>query len=121
MDMKIIIDTIWVLITAKMVFFMNLGFAMVESGFARTKNFIVFAISSLGFLFLGWGLMFGDGNPFMGLKGLLFLSGADNSPATGSAYQGVYSAIGWTGVPLFAKFFFQLVFAGTAATIERKI
>jgi len=125
MDMKIIVDTIWVLITAKMVFFMNLGFAMVESGFARTKNcvnilsknFIVFAVSSLGFLFLGWGLMFGDGNPFMGLKGLWFLSGADNSPATGSAYQGVYSAIGWTGVPLFAKFFFQLVFAGTAATI----
>jgi ammonium transporter, Amt family len=124
-DSKIILDTIWVLITAKMVFFMNLGFAMVESGFARTKNcvnilsknFIVFAVSSLGFLFLGWGLMFGDGSPFLGLKGLFFLSGADNSPATGSAYQGVYSAISWTGVPLFAKFFFQLVFAGTAATI----
>jgi Amt family ammonium transporter len=45
------------------------------------------------------------------------LSGADNSPATGAAYQGVYSAINWTGVPLTAKFFFQLVFAGTAATI----
>ncbi|MBI4396337.1 MAG: ammonium transporter, partial [Elusimicrobia bacterium] len=42
---------------------------------------------------------------------------ADNSPATGDAYQGVYSAINWTGVPLTAKFFFQLVFAGTAATI----
>lgn len=125
MDMKIIVDTIWVLITAKMVFFMNLGFAMVESGFARakncvnilSKNFIVFAVSSLGFLFLGWGLMFGDGNAFVGLKGLWFLSGADNSPAVGSAYQGVYSAISWTDVPLFAKFFFQLVFCGTAATI----
>jgi len=125
MDMKIIIDTIWVLMTAKLVFFMNLGFAMVESGFARakncvnilSKNFIVFAVSSMGFLLLGWGLMFGDGNPLIGLKGLLFLSGADNSPATGQAYQGVYSAISWTGVPLYAKFFFQLVFAGTAATI----
>ncbi len=125
MDMKIIIDTIWVLITAKMVFFMNLGFAMVESGFARSKNcvnilsknFIVFAVSSLGFLLLGWGLMFGDGTPFVGLKGLWFASGADNSPATGSAYQGVYSAIAWTGVPFWAKFFFQLVFCGTAATI----
>ncbi len=125
MDLKVILDTIWVLITAKMVFFMNLGFAMVESGFARgkncvnilSKNFIVFAVSSLGFLFLGWGIMFGDGNAFIGLKGLWFLSGADNSPATGSAYQGVYSAISWTGVPLFAKFFFQLVFCGTAATI----
>jgi Amt family ammonium transporter len=45
------------------------------------------------------------------------LSGADNSPATGDAYQGVYSSINWTGVPLPAKFFFQLVFAATAATI----
>ena len=32
-------------------------------------------------------------------------------------YQGVFTALNWTGVPLFAKFFFQLVFAGTAATI----
>lgn len=125
MDMKIVIDTIWVLITAKLVFFMNLGFAMVETGFTRvkncvnilSKNFIVFAISTLGFLFLGWGLMFGDGNPFIGLKGLFFLTGADNSPAVGEAYKGVYSAISWTGVPLWAKFFFQLVFCGTAATI----
>ncbi|MFH1269931.1 MAG: ammonium transporter [Candidatus Omnitrophota bacterium] len=122
---KVMVDTIWVLVTAKMVFFMNLGFGMVESGFARSKNcvnilsknFIVFAVSSLGFLLLGWGLMFGDGTPFIGLKGLFFLSGLDNSPATGEVYKGVYSAISWTGVPLFAKFFFQLVFAGTAATI----
>ncbi|MDD5120715.1 MAG: ammonium transporter [Candidatus Omnitrophica bacterium] len=125
MDMKVIIDTIWVLITAKMVFFMNLGFAMVESGFARSKNcvnilsknFVVFAVSSLGFLFLGWGFMFGDGNPLIGLKGLFFASGLDNSPATGEAYKGVYSALSWTGVPMWAKFFFQLVFCGTAATI----
>ncbi len=82
-----------------------------------SKNFIVFAISSLGFLILGWGLMFGDGNPFIGLKGLWFVSGLDNSPAAGSAYKGVYSAIAWTAVPLWAKFFFQLVFCGTAATI----
>jgi len=125
MDLKIVLDTIWVLITAKLVFFMNLGFAMVETGFARSKNcvnilsknFIVFAVSSLGFLFLGWGLMFGDGNPFIGLKGLWLASGLDNSPATGAAYHGVYSAISWTGVPFWAKFFFQLVFCGTAATI----
>ncbi|MFA5260242.1 MAG: ammonium transporter [Candidatus Omnitrophota bacterium] len=125
MTLKIMIDTIWVLITAKMVFFMNLGFAMVEAGMARgkncvnilSKNFIVFAVSSLGFLLLGWGLMFGDGSPFVGLKGLFFASGLDNSPATGAAYQGVYSSISWTGVPFWAKFFFQLVFCGTAATI----
>ena len=125
MDTKVVLDTLWVLISAMLVFFMNLGFAMVESGFARvknavnilSKNFIVFSVSSLGFLFLGWGLMFGDGNGFIGWNGLFFLGGADNSPAVGEAYQGVYSAISWTGVPLLAKFFFQLVFAGTAATI----
>ncbi|MBN1795768.1 MAG: ammonium transporter [Sedimentisphaerales bacterium] len=122
---KVMIDTVWVLITAMLVFFMNLGFGAVESGFARakncvnimSKNFIVFAVSSLGFLIIGWGLMFGDGNGFLGLNGLFFAGGADNSPAVGEAYKGVYSAISWTGVPLWAKFFFQLVFCGTAATI----
>jgi Amt family ammonium transporter len=125
MDAKVTVDTLWVLITAMLVFFMNLGFACVESGFCRSKNavnilsknFVVFACSTLSFWYLGWGLMFGDGNPYVGLQGLLMLGGADNSPATGDAYLGVYSAINWTGVPLLAKFFFQLVFAGTAATI----
>lgn len=125
METKVVLDTLWVLLAAMLVFFMNLGFAMVESGFARaknavnilSKNFIVFAVSSLGYLLLGWGLMWGDGNGFIGLKGLFFVSGADNSPAIGDAYQGVYSAISWTGIPLWAKFFFQLVFCGTAATI----
>jgi Amt family ammonium transporter len=124
-DRKVVSDTLWVLVTAFLVFWMNAGFALVESGMCRaknavnilSKNFIVFAVSSLAFYFVGWGIMFGDGNGFMGLKGLFFVSGADNSPATGSAYSGVYNAINWTGVPLSAKFFFQLVFAGTAATI----
>jgi Amt family ammonium transporter len=66
---------------------------------------------------LGWGIMFGTGTPYFGKEGLWFLSGADTSPATGDAYSGVYSSIAWAGVPLEAKFFFQLVFAGTAATI----
>lgn len=125
MDTKVVLDTLWVLLAAMLVFFMNLGFALVESGFARSKNtvnilsknFVVFAIASLGFLLVGWGLMFGDGTPWIGLKGLWMASGADNSPLVGDAYQGVYSAITWAGVPFWAKFFFQLVFAGTAATI----
>jgi Amt family ammonium transporter len=61
--------------------------------------------------------MFGDGNGFVGLKGVFMAGGADNSPATGELYQGVYSAISWAGIPFWAKFFFQLVFCGTAATI----
>jgi Amt family ammonium transporter len=124
-NQKVALDTIWVMIAAFLVFFMNLGFALVESGFCRAKNtvnilfknFVVFAVSSIAFLVLGFGLMFGDGNPLFGQNGLSFVMGADNSPATGEAYQGVYHALNWTGVPLWAKFFFQLVFAGTAATI----
>nr|WP_323745468.1 hypothetical protein [Parvivirga hydrogeniphila] len=98
-----------------LVFFMNLGFGLVESGFCRakntvsiiSKNFIVFAVSTIAFFVVGWGLMFGDGNGILGLKGLLFLGGRDDSPAVGDAYQGVYSALRWTGVPLLAKFFFH--------------
>ena len=122
---KVAMDTMWTLIAGMLVFFMNLGFASVESGLCRAKNtvtilaknFVVFAAASIGFLVLGWGLMFGDGNPFFGTQGLWFVGGADNSPAMGDAYKGVYSSINWTGVPLWTKFFFQLVFAGTAATI----
>ncbi len=134
--MRIGLDTVWVLVTAMLVFWMNAGFALVESGLCRAKNtsnilaknFIVFAASSVSFYVIGWGLMFGDGNALIGLKGLLFVAGPDNSPALGEAYasmnpfstatyDGVYSAINWTPTPLWAKFFFQLVFAGTAATI----
>lgn len=124
-ETKVALDTIWTLVTAMLVFFMNLGFAMVESGFCRSKNtvnilsknFIVFAVSSLAFWVVGWGMMFGDGNGFIGTSGLFFIGGEDNSPMPGDLYKGVYSAISWATVPLLAKFFFQLVFAGTAATI----
>jgi Amt family ammonium transporter len=135
-SLRIGLDTVWVLVTGMLVFWMNAGFALVESGLCRaknavnilSKNFIVFALSTISFYIIGWGLMFGDGNAFFGTSGLFFVSGADNSPALGSAYaamnpfstatyEGVYSAINWTPVPLWAKFFFQLVFAGTAATI----
>lgn len=135
-DMRVGMDTVWVLITGMLIFWMNAGFALVESGLCQAKNatnilaknFIVFAATTISFWIIGWGLMFGDGSPFVGSSGLWFVSGADNSPALGSAYaamnpfstatyEGVYSAINWTPVPLWAKFFFQLVFAGTAATI----
>lgn len=122
---KVIVDTLWVILASMLVFWMNAGFAMLEAGLQQAKNcvnicaknFVVFALSSIAFWFIGWGLMFGNGNGFMGMEGLFMLSGADNSPAIGAAYQGAYAAMNWTSVPFLAKFFFQLVFAGTAATI----
>jgi Amt family ammonium transporter len=134
-DLRVGLDTVWVLVAAMLVFWMNAGFALVESGLCRAKNcvnilaknFVVFACSTISFWVIGWDLMFGDGSPYVGRFGW-FLNGADNSPALGEAYaamnpfsttvyEGVYGAINWTPTPLWAKFFFQLVFAGTAATI----
>ncbi|NLV50154.1 MAG: ammonium transporter [Clostridiales bacterium] len=116
MDIKMIVDTFWVVLAAILVFFMNLGFAAVESGMARSKNavnilsknFIVFAVSSLGFLLLGWGLMFGGDNPIIGTRNLFIL---------GSSKLDFYKDTLTPNVPFWGKFFFQLVFCGTAATI----
>ncbi|MBA4017413.1 MAG: hypothetical protein C0483_09590 [Pirellula sp.] len=120
------LDTVWVMVCGMMVFFMNLGFGCVESGFARakntvnilSKNFVVFAVTSIFYWLIGWGLMFGggEGDDYIGKTGLWMVTGADNSPAIAD-YAGDYGSISWAGVPLWAKFFFQLVFAGTAATI----
>jgi len=116
MDMTMLVDTLWVLLAAVLVFFMNLGFAAVESGMARSKNtvnilsknFIVFAVSSLGFMLLGWGLMFGGDNPIVGTENLFIL---------GNTNLDFYKDTLTSNVPLWGKFFFQLVFCGTAATI----
>lgn len=124
-EIKVMLDTVWVMVAGMLVFFMNLGFAAIESGMCRakncvnilSKNFIVFAVSTIAFWVVGWGIMFGNGDDYIGKSGLWFVGGADNSPATASDYKGDYAAINWTGVPLTVKFFFQLVFAGTAATI----
>ena len=122
--LQVTIDTLWVALTGMLVFFMNAGFAMLETGLCRSKNavsllaknLIVFGLVVVTYWALGFGLMFGDGNPWVGGAGF-FLSGTDASPLTGSAYDGVFSALSWVGIPLEAKFFFQVVFAGTAATI----
>jgi Amt family ammonium transporter len=128
-------DTVWVLVCGMLVFFMNLGFGCVESGFARSKNavnilsknFVVFAVTSLAYWVYGWDMMFGSGDgAWFGSSGTWavgsFLgdearAALDNSPAVGDQYKGVYGALSWASVPLWTKFFFQLVFAGTAATI----
>ena len=102
------LDTVWVLLGAFLVFFMQAGFGMVEAGFIRakntcnilTKNFLDFCMASVGFFVLGYALMFGEGNAFCGFKGWCLVgaeSGAD--------------------VPLYAFWLFQAAFCGAAATI----
>lgn len=59
-------------------------------------------------MLLGWGLMFGGDNPFIGTENLFILGGADLS---------YYADTLTSNVPFWGKFFFQLVFCGTAATI----
>lgn len=110
--MQAIIDSVWVLTSAFLVFFMHAGFALVESGFCRRKNVVmvllknvsVVAIASLLFYVVGFGLMFGGGSPWIGLEGF--------APSAGSSVAGAPE-----NLPLFVFLFFQLVFAATAATI----
>ncbi len=104
-------NVLWTLIAAILVFFMQAGFAMVETGFTRAKNSVNimmknlmdFSIGSLGFWVMGFGLMFGTtAGHFIGTSGF-FLS--DAAPGTE----------GWEWTLVF--FIFQTVFAATAATI----
>lgn len=102
------VDTIWVLLGAALVFFMQAGFAMVETGFTRAKNAgniimkntLDFTIGSVAFWILGFGLMFGASN--FGIIG-----------TPDFLVRGDYS----TTVPTMAFFIFQTVFSATAATI----
>ena len=105
------IDTIWVLLGAALVFFMQAGFAMVETGFTRAKNagniimknLMDFAIGAPLYWIIGFGLMFGGSGALIG--GLDFFSLGD------------YSSILPAGVPKEAFLIFQTVFCATAATI----
>ncbi|MBZ4672217.1 MAG: ammonium transporter [Deferribacteraceae bacterium] len=102
------VDWLWTLIAAFMVFFMQLGFAMVESGFTRSKNalniimknLLDFAAGSIGFWAVGFAIMFGaTSTGFFGTEGF-FLSNWDMQD-------------NWT----LAFWIFQVVFCATAATI----
>ncbi|OJU11075.1 MAG: adenylate cyclase [Clostridiales bacterium 43-6] len=102
------VDVIWTLIAASLVFFMQAGFAMVETGFTRAKNagniimknLMDFALGSLVFWFVGFGIMFGSGNGFFG--------------AFDFFVQGDYT---FGALPLPVFLIFQTVFCATAATI----
>ncbi len=102
------INIVWTAVAAFLVFFMQAGFAMVETGFTRAKNAINimmknlmdFSIGTLAFFLIGFGLMFGATNGFFGTSHFL-LAGTD---VAGKDWN-------WTFL------IFQTVFAGTAATI----
>ena len=106
-DLIYSLNTVWVLVCAFLVFFMQAGFALVEAGFTRSKNavnilmknFSDFLIASLAFFAVGYAFMFGAGDAFIGKTGFFLMN------------------VTREDLPLFAFFLFQLVFAGTAATI----
>ena len=103
------LNTVWVLVTAFLVFWMQAGFALVEAGLTRAKNttnilfknLIDFVFATLAFWAIGYAFMFGSSaGGWIGTSGFLLTGGEDVA-----------------GLPLLAFWFFQLVFAGTAATI----
>jgi Amt family ammonium transporter len=104
------LNSAWVLMCAFLVFFMQAGFALVEAGLTRAKNasnimmknLMDFVMGSIAYWAVGYGLMFGTmTNGFVGTDGfVLGVGGGDVA-----------------GLPQLAFWLFQLVFAGTAATI----
>ena len=98
------LDTIWIVVAAILVFFMQAGFAMLESGMVRSKNSINvimknytdMCFGAIVFWGLGYGLMFGTSSGFFGTDGF--------APSQGDGKE-------------FALLFFQMMFAATAATI----
>ena len=103
------LDTVWVLIAAFLVFFMQAGFGMVEAGFIRakntcnilTKNFVDYCSASIMFFLVGYAFMFGAGNDFIGWAGFGMGEGAPNP----------------SSVSIWAFWLFQAAFCGAAATI----
>ena len=102
------VDTLWVLLGAMLVFWMQPGFALVEAGMTRSKNtanilmknFCDFMCGSVLFWIIGFSLMFGTDQGFLGWDGFFFRSNGGND-----------------NLPSAAFFIFQTMFCATAATI----
>jgi Amt family ammonium transporter len=126
-SLSVALDTVWVMVAAFLVMFMQAGFALVECGLTRAKNavnicmknLLDFSYGSIAFWAIGFGLMFSGGSPYVGQSGFFLqektieVAGDDDTTSEVSNFD----SLSWTSVPLEAKFFFQLVFAATAATI----
>ena len=108
------LDTVWTLLAGVLVMFMQAGFAMLTAGFTRAKNacnmlmknLMDFSFGTIAYWIIGFGIMFGAGNAFFGTSGFFLKD-------TGATF----ASLDWSSVPLEGKYFFQLVFCATAATI----
>ena len=117
-DLSLAMDTMWVVIAAVLVLFMQAGFAMLEVGFSSMKNvgsvvakiLVNLAIAALLFWAVGFAITFGTGNAIFGPQGwfLAVPAGQVNE---------VYAGLSWTQVPLSAKFLFQVAFCAVSLAI----
>jgi len=111
-------NTLWVVVAAVLVMFMQAGFAFLEAGLTRMKNaahiagknVLIFGLASLVYWLVGFGLAFGDGNGVLGTHG--FAPSIDALLAVGKA---PYSA--FVGIPGAAGWLFEVVFAGVSLAI----
>ena len=117
-DLLVAASTIWVVVTAVLVIFMQAGFAFLEAGLTRMKNaghiagknVLIFAIASLVYYCVGFGLAFGDGNGFVGTAG--FFPSVEELTAVGKAPFDWFSEI-----PGAAGYLFEVAFAGVSLAI----
>ncbi len=117
---KFMIDNLWILIAASLVFLMHLGFATLEAGLTRQKNTVnvlfknlfVVSIGLLTYALTGFQLMYpGDFNGYIGFGGfgIAVPSGQEFALLTPLGYQ--------LDMTMWTDFIFQGMFAATAATI----
>jgi ammonium transporter, Amt family len=117
-DLLIAANTIWVVFAAILVMFMQAGFAFLEAGLTRMKNaahiagknVLIFAVCSLVYYAVGFGIAFGDGNSFIGTSG--FFPSSNELLAIGQAPYSFF-----TGIPAASAYLFEVVFAGVSLAI----
>jgi Amt family ammonium transporter len=117
-DLLLAANTLWVVVAAVLVMFMQAGFAFLEAGLTRMKNaahiagknVLIFAVCSLVYWAVGFGIAFGDGNRFFGTSG--FLPSVDSLLSVGAAPYSFF-----TTVPGAAGYLFEVVFAGVSLAI----
>jgi len=120
-DLSLAMDTMWVIVAAVLVLFMQAGFAMLEVGFSRMKNvgsvvakiLVNLAIAALLFWAVGFAFAFSDGgalNSIIGTQGF-FLAVPEGQ------VNSVFAGLSWTQVPLSAKFLFQVAFCAVSLAI----